>query len=61
MPHPVGTGDDVKYVLRWYGYTISEDFVELPADIPEHFITHYGLEIPKEDARGQGQRKVNRS
>lgn len=30
---------NVKYVLRCFAYTPLEDTLELPAHIPEHFIT----------------------
>lgn len=37
----VGRGNNVKYVVGWYGYTAADDTVQPTAHIPEHFITRY--------------------
>lgn len=37
----VGYGDKVKFVVRWHGYGPTNDTVESPAYIPEHFIARY--------------------
>lgn len=50
----VGGCANVGYVVRWYGYTSSEDTVELPA----HFIACYCQRLDKKNAEqircGQG-------
>lgn len=35
----VGRGDNINYVVRRYGYTLDDDTVEPPADIPKRLIT----------------------
>lgn len=37
----IGKGANVKYVIRWYGYTSTDDTVETTKHIPQHFITGY--------------------
>lgn len=35
------TGDNIRNVVRWYGYTASNDTVEPPKLTPHHFIARY--------------------
>lgn len=37
----IGKGNNVKYVVQWYGYTSADDTFQPPNHIPQHLITHY--------------------
>lgn len=42
-------GDNLRYVVRWYGYGPIDDTVELAHYIPQHFITRHWRRINKTD------------
>lgn len=43
-------GEKVRYVLRWYGYIMVFDTIELPEQIPEHFIIRFWPGIEEAEA-----------
>lgn len=43
--------DNVKYIIRWYGYTLADDIVKLRAHIPEHFVTQHWRQSQKKETR----------
>lgn len=49
----IGTGQETKDVVRWYGYSSSQDTVGLPDHLLTHFITRYWgrIEIKKTQQR----------
>lgn len=52
----VGKGNNIKYIVRWYGYSPDDNKVEPPAHIPERYITRFLRWVRKQDARRQRQR-----
>lgn len=48
-----GESDNVRYVVRLYGYTFAEDRVEPLEHIPEHFITCYWGRLNGKNEVGQ--------
>lgn len=45
----IGEGDNLRYVVRWYGYGPDVDTVESVHHIQQHFTTSYWRRVNKEN------------
>lgn len=49
----ISEGDNVRFVVRWYGYTSADDTVKPPEHIFEHLITRYWRRVMRNEVAGQ--------
>lgn len=55
----VDEGDNVRYVVRWCGRTQADDMVELPENIPEHYVSCNWRQMKKTGAVQQRCERAN--
>lgn len=39
----IGSGHNLKHVIRWYGYSVKDHTIQTPHYILQHFIARYWL------------------